>query len=370
MFVFPLMVGRGMIYTHGPFDHTRTAGPKSGPSEPSVRADPRRGSGSARVRLPDGGWRGRPPNARIVQQWHAEKANLKKDNLDVQTREDILYRLADICTALMRQAAVRRHPSIVGAVARLVGGGLVAPTTDPGQIQKYFGQIKGFKDVDELIAIVTGGVPVCAAVTSTELNHALQYGNHRSALEHLPAIWEKLSEDVRRDKCLVIRKSFARQIPNLRVSLLGAVVTHKVRIINDLSFELRHRNKKGGLNRDTDSDSVPPCLRATTLPKFLTEIVSLRQQYPVERILMSKADVSDVFRNVRVDPDQAHNFCYTIGDLVVIDLRLTFGWSGSPGFWGVMASAAEHSHCHTSVQSAQLLSEGRELMSHVKIVDR
>ena len=68
---------------------------------------------------------------------------------------------------------------------------------------------------------------------------------------------------------------------------------------------------------------------------------------------MSKADVSDAFRNVRVDPDQAHNLCYTIGpgrDRISADVR----GSGSPGFWGVMASAAEHSHCHTSVQSAQL----------------
>ena len=56
---------------------------------------------------------------------------------------------------------------------------------------------------------------------------------------------------------------------------------------------------------------------------------------------MSKADVSDAFRNVRVDPDKAHKFCYTVGELVVIDFRLTFGWSGLPGFWGVMSAAAE-----------------------------
>ena len=66
---------------------------------------------------------------------------------------------------------------------------------------------------------------------------------------------------------------------------------------------------------------------------------------------MSKADVSDAFRNVRVDPDQAHNFCNTIGGLVVVDFRLTFGWSGSPGYWGVMAAAAEHLHCHASLES-------------------
>ena len=55
--------------------------------------------------------------------------------------------------------------------------------------------------------------------------------------------------------------------------------------------------------------------------------------------MVSKADASDAFRNVRVDPDQAHNFCYTVGDLVVIDFRLTFRWSGFPGYWGVMTAA-------------------------------
>lgn len=157
---------------------------------------------------------------------------------------------------------------------------------------------------------------MCTAATRVELYRDLQYGNHRSALEHLP---EKLGGDVRRDKCLAIRESFACKIPNLTVSSLGAVVTHKVRIINDLSFEVRNRDTTRGLNKEEDLDSVHPCLCATALPKFLTEIVSLCQKYPVKCILMSKADVSDAFRNVRVNPDQAHNFWYTVGGLVVID---------------------------------------------------
>ena len=40
---------------------------------------------------------------------------------------------------------------------------------------------------------------------------------------------------------------------------------------------------------------------AEALPKFLTELVSLRRKYSDQRILMNKADVSDAFRNVRVD---------------------------------------------------------------------
>lgn len=73
-------------------------------------------------------------------------------------------------------------------------------------------------------------------------------------------------------------------------------------------------------------------LCAEALPKFLAELASLRKTYPTERILMSKAGVSDAFWNVTRDPDEVHHFCYTVGELVIIDFRLTFGWSGCPGF--------------------------------------
>ena len=55
---------------------------------------------------------------------------------------------------------------------------------------------------------------------------------------------KKLGEDVRRHKCLVMQTSAAHEISNLRVSPLEAVVTHKVRIINDFSFETQSKEKK------------------------------------------------------------------------------------------------------------------------------
>ena len=200
-----------------------------------------------------------------------------------------------------------------------------------------------------------------AVTTGADLERALQNGNHRSVTEHLPAVWKKIEKDtsIRRQKCLVILKSAARAIPNLSVSPLAAVVTHKVGIINDLSFDEQIREKKGGLNRDTEPDTVPQCLCALALPKFLAELVTLRKKFPEKIILMSKAGVSEPFRNVRVDPDEAHNFCYTLGELVVIDFRFTFGWSGLPGFWGVMSAAAKHAHCNTTINSTQLLDEGK-----------
>ena len=227
--------------------------------------------------------------------------------------------------------------------------------------------MKGFGAVNEWVSTVTGGVPVYAVMSGVDLERALQYGDNHSVSEHLPAIWKKIREDVRREKCFRILT--AHEIPNLRVSPFATVVTHKVRIINDWSFDAQSREQKGGLNKYADPDTVPQCLCALALPKLLNELVSRRKKFPEKRILMSKADVSDAFRNVRVDPGKTHNFCYTVGELVVIDFRLTSGWSGSPGFWGVMSAAAEHAHCNPTINSIQLLDERKEMMAHVKVVD-
>ena len=106
-----------------------------------------------------------------------------------------------------------------------------------------------------------------------------------------------------------------------------------------------------------------------SVAKFLVELVSLRKKYPTKRILMSKADLSDAFRNVRVDPYEAHKNFSPHGR-VVVEFRLAFGWPGSPSFWGVMSAAAEHAHCNTTSASAQILSEGADTTAHVKVVDR
>ena len=135
---------------------------------------------------------------------------------------------------------------------------------------------------------------------------------------------------------------------------MGSVVTYKVRIINDLSFKAQSNKREGGLTADTDTDSVPLCGSTEALPKCLARVV----RNSAKCILRSKADVSEAFRNVRIDPDEAHNLCYTVGELMVIDFRLTFGWSGSPVFWGVMSAAAENARGNTTVASAQILHEG------------
>ena len=118
------------------------------------------------------------------------------------------------------------------------------------------------------------------------------------------------------------------------------MITHKVRINNDYSFEAgAARGEKGGLNRDTRTEEVPECLCGDALPALLKALTDLQIRFPHLRILLAKADVTDAFKNVRIAPHHAQDFCYVVDDVLVSDFRLTFEWAASPGYWGLMAAA-------------------------------
>ena len=264
---------RGYHLNQSALDHMHIAGPNQWPAEQG-RVEPRRprvtqymfvpvesraGSGSARSRLPDEESPSRPRAKLLVKEWHAEKQNVGEADLDARGRQVVLYRLADICTALTRQ-----YRGAVGDVARALGGSLVAPPVDALNTQRYFGDLKGFGAINDLTTLVTKEVPVKAAPVGGRLDRALRYGNHRSAAEHLPAIWEKLGEDVRRQKCLVIEKSAAHEIHKLRVPPLGAVVTHKVRIIKTSFLPRRRAKEKKEDSTETQTRTPSPNVRRST----------------------------------------------------------------------------------------------------------
>ena len=97
-------------------------------------------------------------------------------------------------------------------------------------------------------------------------------------------------QDVRRNRCLVFTREAAAKIVGLRVAPLGVMVTHKVRIINEYSFDpSTARGGKRGLNRDTVSEEVPPCLCGEVLPALINVFTDLRIRFPNRRILLARA---------------------------------------------------------------------------------
>ena len=133
----------------------------------------------------------------------------------------------------------------------------MSPPLSVGKVEHYFGNIKGFPAITERVDIINNGVPVKTSVTSLDPPRAMQYDNHSAVVEHMDLVWENLFEDIRRNRVLVFDREFAASVKGLRVGPLGAVVTHKVRILNGYSLEAgAARGEKGGLDRDANRRST------------------------------------------------------------------------------------------------------------------
>ena len=100
--------------------------------------------------------------------------------------------------------------------------------------------------------------------------------------------------------------------------------------------------------------------------ELLVRFLGLRRKCPKKRILIQKMDVCSAFRQIPVDPAGAPAFAYVLEDFLVADLRLQFGWRGSPGWFGVVASAIEHARRNTTRESVELSPSGIRTTAHVR----
>ena len=164
----------------------------------------------------------------------------------------------------------------------------------------------------------------------------------------------------------MFKLSSAFDIRGLRVSPLAVVLKPKFRILHDLTFA-----RAGGhssVNDVTDFSSAPSCELGHVLRDVLLRVLVLRQIHgATARIVLCHVDEKYAFRQVLVDPVGAPVFGYAMGGYVVVDLRSQFGWRNSPRFWGLMASALEHAHTHTTFQDAAVFQQGAAAVQHVRL---
>ena len=78
----------------------------------------------------------------------------------------------------------------MGNVAVGIGGTLVPTPLSVDQIKRYFGDVKGFPEIGELIDIIQNGIPGNSTFTNFNPIRALQYGNHGCVREHMDLVWE------------------------------------------------------------------------------------------------------------------------------------------------------------------------------------
>ena len=78
-------------------------------------------------------------------------------------------------------------------------------------------------------------------------------------------------------------------------------------------------------------------------------------------------DVMNAFRQIPVDPDGTAAFGYVLGRYLFADLRVQFGWQGSPGWWGVVSAAMQHAQRNTTRVFASFSHAGDRAVEHVRI---
>lgn len=259
-------------------------------------------------------------------------------------------------------------PRMVGVerVVKELGGVLSAPHMDENRVERFFVEKHRYPEGELLLQMARVGTPLSSVGPGGDLGQELAYGNHCSVDEFEKEVWEKVVADVGSGKALVFPKRMARDIPGLRVSPMGVVKEKgdKIRQIHDLTVEL---GGGGSVNATTKFDEVPECLLGQVMNKILTRIVGLRKKFPSLPILVQKMDLKGAFRQIPVDPAGAAAFAYVFGEFVVVDLRLQFGWRGSPGWFGLAAGAIEHAQCHTTKDTAVFTPSGLRAVEHVNI---
>ena len=118
-------------------------------------------------------------------------------------------------------------------------------------------------------------------------------------------------------------------------------------------------------------DQIPECHLAGVIGQIISRMLGLRDRFGIgKRILIQKVDAKRVFRQVGVDLAGAANVGYVLGGYLFIDLRLQFGWRGSPGWWGVTASVIQQAQRQTTKASATILAAGKVATAHVQVAGR
>ena len=220
-----------------------------------------------------------------------------------------------------------------------------------------------------MVEIITNGARVDEAGEG-DLSAAIAYGNHDSTQAHHNLIVAEIFDDVRLGRAFALPRSMAGEIPGLHLSPMGVVVSpSKKRIIHDfLSF--RSSPQASSVNADTAPDSAPPVELGRVLRDIIWRVLFLRQKFGTGvDIVISKVDMTDAFRQVRVQGAKSSVFGYSCEDLVIIDRCLDFGWTNSPGNYCLLTSALEHAHLQTSAGDATVTAEGWKATQHIDVIE-
>ena len=166
-----------------------------------------------------------------------------------------------------------------------------------------------------------------------QLNANLARGNHYSSTRRPDILEEKLNRDVKFGFDVPVWALSLRDIVGTMVQACGLAIQHaleglKYRLTHDLFFSIT--SEDASVNSRCDMDTYPEMVYGFCLSQTIHFIVTLRQKYPEERILINKYDFSDACRRMAHRASSAIQTILVHGKIAYIYLRLTFGAAANP----------------------------------------
>jgi hypothetical protein len=228
------------------------------------------------------------------------------------------------------------------AVVQHMGGTVASAHMNANTIQEFYGGANAFDQIDELLRVVHNGAPV-DVTAPCNFQAAWERGNYPMANdEHARVLRDKVLEDVRLGRAVVMPVQVAQDHFANRLHLSPVFVVDegpgKHRVVHDLSAEDAETGMS--VNSSTNFEAAPAVRCGTVFKEIIEYIWGVRQQMPNVPIMISKMDVKSAFRQIPINLD-GPLLGYRYKDYVVLDLRLPFGWRSSPGWWSVAGLAIE-----------------------------
>ncbi|POM74292.1 LOW QUALITY PROTEIN: Hypothetical protein PHPALM_8777 [Phytophthora palmivora] len=168
--------------------------------------------------------------------------------------------------------------------------------------------------------------------------------NHKSPLESLNALKRSIRQGQDDGTYLVVDLDVATRWGDIRFSPFGCVPKKdadpriEARLIHDLSSTPLHST-----NALPNQGEIPD-VQLCAIHIIATRIENLHRQYPDLTIKMLKGDVRSAFRHIMLGSQISRWFAGSIreNNVAVLDLALPFGWTVSPGYYGIFGRAISH----------------------------
>jgi hypothetical protein len=187
----------------------------------------------------------------------------------------------------------------------------------------------------------------------TDLEDALNYGNHKSAIKQKVHLLKELESEVTQGWQLPLALDAIRKLPEVIVAPLGMVLQSSIdehgnkiekrRMTHDQSMAFTSQMP---VNKRIKLEEIQECKFGFTLRRIINQIVAYRYNYPTTPILIAKTDFKSAYRRLHQEFTSAlQSTITTIGlhepdeEFALVCLRSTFGNAANPSLFSLVSES-------------------------------